>query len=252
MVDPRCAPLHWRDDIFNEIQSKPLVIGLVLDDGMVKVHPPIRRCLLQLADKLKAAGHEVIPWSTEEHPECIELMDAYFTVDGGEDVRRDVIAGCEPFLPHVEALVNRGRALSVYEYWQLNKQKMDLQKRYLDRWNNTRSPSGRSLDVLLTPTMPHMALPHRTCRWVGYTKVWNLLDYSALSFPVGQVDKELDKLGEEPYEPRNSSDEWNWKLYDAEEMHGHPVSLQIVGQKLEEEKVLGVAVVLEKILRQNN
>lgn len=251
MADPRCAPLHWRDDIFKETQSKPLAIGLIVDDGVVKVHPPIRRCLLQLADRLKVAGHEIVPWSTEDHARAIEIMDAYFTVDGGEDVKRDVMAGGEPFIPHIEALVNRGKPISVYEYWQLNKKKIDLQKRYLDRWNNTRSPSGRPIDVLLTPTMPHTALPHKSCRWVGYTKVWNLLDYSALSFPAGQVDKTLDKL-DEPYQPRNPIDEWNWQQYDAEMMDGHPVSLQIVGRKLEEEKILGAAVVLENILHPSN
>lgn len=51
-----------------------------------------------------------------------------------------------------------------------------------------------------------------------------------------------------PYQPRNDQDAWNWAVYDPEGMDGHPVGLQIVGRKLEEEKVLGVAAVFEKLL----
>lgn len=86
-------------------------------------------------------------------------------------------------------------------------------------------------------------------RWVGYTKVWNFLDSTALSFPAGIVSAELDSDIEE-YEPRNKLDAWNWKLFDVESMEGHPVCLQVVGRRLEEEKVLGVAGVLEVLMRQ--
>jgi Asp-tRNA(Asn)/Glu-tRNA(Gln) amidotransferase A subunit family amidase len=88
---------------------------------------------------------------------------------------------------------------------------------------------------------------------VGYTKVWNLLDYSAVVLPFGRVDKGVDvkKDGEEVkgYEPRNETDGFVWGLYDPEEMHGLPLSVQIVAGRLEEEKVLGAAKVVERVLR---
>ncbi|KAF4538402.1 Acetamidase [Lasiodiplodia theobromae] len=247
--DPKVVPLPWRADIEAEIQSRPLVIGLLVDDGVVRVHPPIERVVRETARKLEEAGHEVIPWDYSGHQECIEIMDQFYTADGGEDIRREVLAGGEPFIPHVEALVNRGKPISVYEYWQLNKLKHEQQKRYLDKWNAVRSPSGRKVDVLLTPVMPHSAVPHRGCRWVGYTKVWNFLDYSAVVLPGGAVDKNMDAKADTSYQPRNELDKWNWSLYDPESMDGMPVGLQIVGRKLEEEKVLGAAKVVESILQ---
>lgn len=171
-------------------------------------------------------------------------------MDGGEDVRREVEASGEPFIPHVEALVNRGKAISVFEYWQLNKRKLAAQNAYNDKWNRIRTPlTNEPVDVILMPTMPHTAVPHRTCRWVGYTKVWNFLDYTALSFPAGAVDKSKDTLPITKYEPRNDYDSWNWGLYDGESMNAHPTGLQIVGRRFEEEKVLGVATVIEKVLK---
>ncbi|PLB49514.1 amino acid/polyamine transporter [Aspergillus steynii IBT 23096] len=248
-LDPRCAPLEWNEGVFQSIQSRPMVIGLILDDGVVKIHPPIERALRELTVKLKAAGHEVLTWDASDHLEYIRLMDRYYTVDGCEDIRRDVDVAGEPLIPHVEALVKRGEAISVYDYWQLNKQKIALQKKYLDKWNATRSALGQPVDILLSPTMPHSAIPHRGVRWVGYTKIWNLLDYPAVTLPVDQVRLGVDDLPEEPYQPRNELDAWNWSLYDVKAMEGHPIGVQIIGPKLNEEKVLGAAGAIERIWR---
>lgn len=182
------------------------------------------------------------------------LQDLYFTADGGEDIKRDVRASGEPFVPHVEAMVSRAPAISVWDYWQLNRRKRAAQKAYLKKWQATRCPeTGREVDVLLTPAMPHPALPHRHCRWVGYTKFCNLLDYTALVIPGGTVDRGIDPTKEDPtvagYAPRNDQDKWNWNLYDPDAQHGLPLSIQVVGQHLEEEKVLGAARVIEGVLR---
>jgi amidase len=124
----------------------------------------------------------------------------------------------------------------------------------MKKWQSTRDPeTGREVDILLTPAMPHVALPHRHCRWVGYTKFCNLLDYTALVVPGGTVDRDADvtkdnsKVAE--YEPRNDQDRWNWGLYDPDVMHGLPIGIQIVGQQLQEEKVLGAAKVVEAVLK---
>lgn len=113
-----------------------------------------------------------------------------------------------------------------------------------------RSKSGHPVDILLVPTMPHTALPHRCCRWVGYTKLFNFLDYTALSFPAGRASKDLDNEGSvaSTYQPRNSQDAWNWDQYDAESMDGHNVGLQIVGRRFEEERVLGAARQIQALL----
>lgn len=86
-------------------------------------------------------------------------------------------------------------------------------------------------------------------RWVGYTKVWNLLDYTALAFPVSTVIANKDTLPSKLYKPRNELDAWNWSLYNPKSMDGHPVGLQVVGRRFEEEKVLGVAKTLEALLK---
>lgn len=140
-------------------------------------------------------------------------QDAFYSADGGEDIKRAVTSSGEPFIPHVERLVSRGSPISVYEYWQLNKRKWAAQKLYLDRWNASTglTKSGKVIDLLLTPVTPHVAVPHKGCRWVGYTKVWNVLDYTVGVVPnVGFVDRKVDQR--EKYEARNDMDVWNREI----------------------------------------
>ena len=63
------------------------------------------------------------------------------------------------------------------------------------------------------------------------------------------VDLSRDDPKVASYVPRNDLDRWNWQLYDTEAMHGMPVGIQIVGKRLEEEKVLAAGKVVEDILR---
>ncbi|XXG95131.1 hypothetical protein Hte_001391 [Hypoxylon texense] len=251
-LDARCAPVPWRGEIFEEFRSKPLTIGVLADDGVVRPHPPLSRVLLSLVEKLREAGHDIVEWNSDLHAECIQVMDEFYTADGGEDIRREILAGGEPFIPHVEALVNKGQPISVYEYWQLNKRKVALQQAYLNKWNNIKSPkTGKQVDVVLMPPMPHTSVPHRSCRWVGYTKIWNVLDYTALVIPASKVSS-VDKEAPWSHTPRNILDEHNLALWNqaGEKMVelGLPVGVQIVGRKLEEEKVLAIGTIIDELL----
>lgn len=72
--DPRVVPIPWREDVYTEIQSRPLVIGVLYDDGVVHPHPPITRVLKETVAKLEAAGHEIVEWEPSLHKECIAIM----------------------------------------------------------------------------------------------------------------------------------------------------------------------------------
>lgn len=186
-------------------------------------------------------------------PTYLQAQDEFYAADGGEDIRSAIDEGGEPVIPHVQRLLDAAEPITVYQYWQLNKRKWKLQQAYLDKWASLRSEkTGRQADVLLMPPMPHSAVPHGQCRWVGYTKVWNLLDYPALVIPGGrttQADADVAFSGE----PRNQLDSWNRNVW---EKHGHemaslglPVGLQLICKKFEEEKLLAAGQVLDCLFR---
>ncbi|EFX04898.1 acetamidase [Grosmannia clavigera kw1407] len=249
--DARCAPLPWRTSMYDDVLNRPLVFGVLRYDGVVRPHPPIARVLDETVEKLRAAGHVIVEWDASLHAELIAVMDAFYSADGGEDVRRDVALGGEPFIPHVARLVDRGPAISVYAYWQLNRRKMALQQAYLDRWVAT------ACDAVLMPPMPHTAVPHRSCGWVGYTKVWNVLDYPALVLPAGTAaPKDLDAPWDGDSRPLLSGHPMDAANRAIWAEHGArmaalrlPVDVQVVCRKLEEEKVLGIGRVVDEVLR---
>ncbi|THX02884.1 acetamidase [Aureobasidium pullulans] len=107
-----------------------------------------------------------------------------------------------------------------------------------------------------------MDLLHGKFKHVGYTGVFNILDYSAVSFPSGiYADSELDEAetgiktlsqmdaqiqAECEYFSQAGSEKANAGLDNAGAVHGMPVSLQLVASRLEEEKALAMTrVVLE-------
>lgn len=104
---------------------------------------------------------------------------------------------------------------------------------------------------MLMPPVPHTSVPHRTFRWVGYTKVWNLLDYTALVIPGGLVEND-DLEAPWEFDPRCPVDEdikSLWEDHKAEMASLKlPVGLQLIGHKLEEEKVLGAAKIVDDVV----
>jgi len=73
--DPKCCPLPWRSEAFEDACTRPLVVAIMRDDGVVRCHPPIARVLNEVAVKLQKAGHEVISWAPGTlHQECIDIM----------------------------------------------------------------------------------------------------------------------------------------------------------------------------------
>jgi amidase len=60
--------------VLEHFSSKSLVIGVVPDDGVVSVHPPIARVLRETTAKLQGAGHEIVQWDASLHSKCIAIM----------------------------------------------------------------------------------------------------------------------------------------------------------------------------------
>ncbi|RYO62982.1 hypothetical protein AA0116_g4159 [Alternaria tenuissima] len=73
-LDPKCINMPWNAKAFNDVLSRPLTIGVIWDDGVVKVHPPIARALREFVEKAKNSGHEVIDWDPVGHDTCIKIQ----------------------------------------------------------------------------------------------------------------------------------------------------------------------------------
>lgn len=65
--------------------------------------------------------------------------------------------------------------------------------------------------------------------------------------PVTHVDGNADQLRN--FTPRNAVEAGAYRMYDARKMEGLPIGVQVVGKRLEEEKVLEGMKLIEGLLR---
>ncbi|GKT41600.1 putative amidase [Colletotrichum spaethianum] len=182
--DPRCVPIPWRDVQLPE----KLKIAVMWHDGMVRPTPPVARALKQTVEKLKAAGHEIIEWDPKDQAQGLSLLARMFVADGGISIKKELEKTGEPFRPEMKAY-EIATELGTYDMWQLHMERTAFQKRYLDRWN------AAGIDAILCPTTPFTSVKNGDYKHVGYTGVYNVLDYSCVSFPTGlSADENLDIL----------------------------------------------------------
>lgn len=92
--------------------------------------------------------------------------------------------------------------------------KLTLQTAFLKQWVSS------DIDALLMPVLPWVGYKPKTWvkskQWLGYTAMWNLLDYAAVTVPVARADRGLDSVGSagnnewEGHSIRNESDAFNY------------------------------------------
>ncbi|CAI7601267.1 unnamed protein product [Penicillium discolor] len=236
--DSMMLPIPWRDqDKHIHLDNKKLTVGVMWTDDVVTPAPAVTRALKEVVERLKLVDSiEVIEWKAYRQKEALEILTRLYAPDGGKAFAGHVEASGEPFTP-LTAWTLRDtpgiEELSQQGVWDWTGKREMFRYAYLQEWNNVAS----EMDVILCPAFPTPAPLHDTSRYWGYTSLFNLLDYSALVFPVTKVDPERDAK-DITYTPKNEFDSWAYEHYDPVKQKDAPVSLQLVAKKLEEEKLL--------------
>ncbi|KAI7170994.1 amidase signature enzyme [Hortaea werneckii] len=141
---------------------------------------------------------------------------------------------------------------SAAENWQWVTKREAYKARWHEWWN-TFGNKGDGLDFILTPPNATPAVPHDGMKDAaaacGYTFMFNLLDYSVGVVPVTHVDPKEDMLSPSvKINKMNGVAKGAYKHYDAIKMAGLPVAVQVVGRRLEEEKIIACMERLEDAL----
>lgn len=209
-VEAECAPIPWSSSL--QLRS-PLRIGLLLDDGITHVAPPVLRVLKEAQDKLLAAGHQVtiLDWS-DLHVRGAKIIFAMYTQEGGIGIKEALAASGEPAVPRLATGWSE-TPLEPLEIWKNHRARKQLRREYLERWKHL------NLDAIITAPSPHPAPPHGcymsvSCRQpprthetilivifrtTALSAIYNLLDYPCCIIPAGRVDLEKDIADEAWY-----------------------------------------------------
>ncbi|KAJ5085321.1 hypothetical protein N7532_010092 [Penicillium argentinense] len=310
-LDPAAIPIPWRKEIATPPTDRKLRLGVVFDDAIVKPQPPLRvlcgrRCkryemlvtrvchyasiliISRFRPYKDSQAHVVIEWDTTLHTPATNLWTKSILGDGGAHCRKLCAIIDEPL---IEGMIvgtekdvlsfengKRYTLASFPEYLSYDltntkaeNEKYNLQLQMLAQWRDTK------VDAVLMPVLPWAGYKPKTwvtsSQWLGYTAMWNLLDYAAVTVPVGRADRGLDVAGEgwESHVARNESDAFNhdqceilspfgfgfivlgWmhsdKLADDIDLvHGMPICVQIVGGRFGEEKAVAVGKVVDGLM----
>ncbi|KAF2453815.1 putative general amidase GmdA [Lineolata rhizophorae] len=244
MYDPLVLEMPWRVEQEERARDRKLVFGVYRDDGVVRPTPPVRRAIDHTAQRMRDLGHEVIEWTPPPHEDLYPITMKTFFFDGGQDVHSAFGLASETPSEQLLGMIGQepGPQSTGSEIAAVNVTKREMQKAYLDYWNSTASqtPSKRMVDAIIAPVSQFPAARPNKYGHYGYTIWANLLDLTAVVIPVLRARKDIDVV-DAGYKPRNDSDRQAYESYDPEVYDGAHVGLQLVGHRLQEEKMLAIA-----------
>ncbi|KAK8007902.1 monooxygenase [Apiospora arundinis] len=247
-IDPSLTVKEWTPYKF----TKAPKIAVQWWDGVVQPHPPMTRALREVAEACRKAGMEVVDWDCEglDHKKGWDILSALYWPDGGKEALGLLEGAGEPILPLTKFILKEQPTVkdrTMHELWELCNERDMYRARYAQAWSKTGDDGNREVDVILCPPSFGAAMPHGQSRYWGYTSHWNLLDYPAAVFPVTKVNPDLDAKDLE-YVPKNSQDKFVHDMYSPERFSNAPVSLQVVGRRQEDEKVLAALAEIERAM----
>ncbi|KAF4470304.1 fatty-acid amide hydrolase [Fusarium albosuccineum] len=174
---------------------------------------------------------------------------------GGYFVMEHIDASGEPVVSRT-ATGSPASFLTTPEVFANHRERADLASKYNDLWLRF------NLDAILVPAVAHPAPPHGKYVSNAYATVYNMLDYVTGSVPVTTVDEKKDHAPAAWYERKpypkiagerflyDWADEDMQRLYTGPEVYRNsPVGVQIVCQRLREEKLIGILKEVEALLK---
>ncbi|KAL2041977.1 hypothetical protein N7G274_005165 [Stereocaulon virgatum] len=258
--------------------QKRFKIGVMRTDGVVDPAPACARALEHTVSALLAQGHEIVDVEPPSPYTALRIASQLLSADG-----------CKTFLSFFRTSETNdpgARQMSfymkipcpfryLYYLWIKYVKRDDIWAGLLKDWHPksaheqwkwvTKREAYKAswhewwkeeeLDFMLTPVNSTPAVPHcgmkEAVSACGYTFLFNLLDYSCGVMPVIHVNKALDQLPATFwFKNLNGVAKGAYQHYDADRMHGLPVAVQVVGQRLQEEKILAIMEMVERALEE--
>lgn len=253
--------MPWRDaeeqavlDIVKGASGKgQLAFGAMVSDTIAHPNPPVTRAVKMTADALAKAGHKIIEWKPPAQQELVDITLKTWVYDGGKDLHDSFALSGEPMSPQVKMSYGDkpGEMMTAAQIAENNVAKRSIQKLYMDYHNSTASETGtgRPIDGIICPLAPYPAARPESYKYYGFSVWVNGLDWATVVVPVLLADKNIDKYPE-GFTPTNDTDKTIFEDYDPEIYHESHTSVQIVGRRYEEEKMLAIAEYVGGILEQ--
>ncbi|KAI9189809.1 hypothetical protein H9P43_001242 [Blastocladiella emersonii ATCC 22665] len=287
-LDPFTVPLPFRAELASALPRKSLRVGYYTSDGFTAPCPAVARAVETTVRALERAGHTVVPFAVPRPFDFMDLAYGMLLYDGGRKRLEPALRGGDAFEPWARPFVWLARTFRVVR-WALARVLALLGERRAHLFvSNVHAKSVAEmhalqarrneyavefhnaawvrddLDCIVCPVSAMVAIPHGTFLDVAgaasHTLLYNLLDYSVGVVPVTEVRRSDAYAAVDPVVHREQFragstarlDRVHQRmrdLYDPVAMEGLPVGVQVVGKRLDEERVLAYMREVERCLK---
>jgi amidase len=211
------VPVPWR----TVASTTNFVVGVMWNDGVAQLHPPLQRAFEHGVQKMKSAGIKVVDWEPYEHLRGGNVTQALLFPDGGDCIREALEASGEPIHPLSEFALHYAKKMNVRDNWDLNVERDEFRDKHQALMKE------RGVDFILCPTYVGAAAEHGTAHYWLYTSIWNLLDQPGVVFPSGLKVEATDAVTQN-FRALNETDAAEQKKYTPNKFLGAPLAFQLV------------------------
>ncbi|KAF8920609.1 amidase signature domain-containing protein [Mucidula mucida] len=263
------TPLPYRDVSLPE----KLKFGYYTSDGFIKASPATKRAVLETVEELRKQGHECIEFTPPSVHEAIAIYVSISSADAykimlshlGPDpmARLRFISSfaswvLSTFFGDTKAakVVTAAGAKGYGEYANCIQQRNAYETAFYQQvWHKY------AFDGIICPVQAMPQLPNGGATdfspLAAATLLYNVLDSPVGVVPVTWVDPEKDKLTDEWLVKKNSEGSSFMEdqlyrrkkpFYDPVPMKDMPITVQVVGKRWDEEKVIAMMNIVDKAL----
>ncbi|KAF7555720.1 hypothetical protein G7Z17_g1952 [Cylindrodendrum hubeiense] len=243
--DATAIDVPWRS-----IDGPPrpkLRLGLLPEDPLFPLHPPVKETIDKVVQTLKSHGHEVV---VLEAAEC--HVAAANQVAGGllslDSTPGEIIASAgEPAVPSMAMFAEQMESIDwnfvpdisaidgLQKFGTLQNMRAEIVEAWQKLW------AKHDLDAVISPPAQNTAVEHDQYGWPAYSAFLNALDYPACIIPFGKAKKSELEFTTNPGQ--------GTPAYNSEIVEGAPCSIQVFTSRMRDEECLAVAAVIDACLR---
>lgn len=240
--DPGVVPGLWDTmDLSLKDVKRPMTIGILRNDGLVKPLPPVAKILEEVSSSLSKAGVRVVNIPTPASFKNIQsLANALFSVEGSNHMFDNLEKHGEPLTTWLAPRLKRKKAKTLEQARDLHAQRQEMMTEMLGLWRQNDGRGGMvDVDAIVLPVAPHPVPPIDSWGGVSYTSSFVLLDYAAGTVPCRTMNEDdlQDEIDEDGI--MGSWDKANralWKI-DRNIYLGTPLCVQVVAPRLQEKRL---------------
>ncbi|KAI1735678.1 amidase [Xylaria scruposa] len=242
--DATAIDVPWRNT--NVLTRQSLRLGLLPEDPLFPLHPPVKETITRVVKVLQSHGHEVVLLDAAECHVAEANQIAGGLLSLNNTPREIIAAGGEPALPSMSMLAEQARSIKWNFLPDLGAMD-DLQKlgllqsqraKLADDWRKLWVKYH--LDAIISPSAQNTAVEHDTFCWPAYSAFLNLLDYPACVIPFQKAARSELSFVVKPGQAAPP--------YNPDVLEGAPGSIQIFTSRMRDEECLAVAGIVDECL----